>query len=75
MILLHYSGGSAGATCEGDSGGPYMVKDASDEKYYSFGMVSFGLTANQCGEESLSYSGFAYLNPDIMQWINTEMQP
>ena len=65
--------GGTGATCQGDSGGPYMVEDTSDKTYYTFGMVSFGLSATPCGN-SVSYSGFAYLRPEIMQWINTQME-
>ena len=50
-----------------------MVEDTSDETYYTFGMVSFGLSVTPCND-SVSYSGFAYLRPEIMRWINTQME-
>ena len=51
-----------------------MVEDNSDHKFYSFGMVSFALALNPCSNSSISYSTFAYLNPEIMKWINTQMK-
>ena len=60
-----------GSTCEGEAGGPFMVEN-TNKTYYSFGMVSFGLSVAPCGE-SVSYTVFAYLGPNIMDWINEQM--
>jgi len=48
-----------------------MVED-NNQTYYTFGIVSFGLSVTPCNE-SVSYSGFAYLGTNIMQWINGQL--
>ena len=50
-----------------------MIEDASDGKYYLFGVVSFGLAVTICGE-SASYSVFSYLNHETVQWINAQLK-
>ena len=73
LIFLHCRENGRGGTCAGDSGAPFMIENASDGKYYLFGVVSFGLALTICGE-SASYSVFSYLNPENMQWINDQLK-
>uniref|UniRef100_F7AGV3 Uncharacterized protein n=1 Tax=Ciona intestinalis TaxID=7719 RepID=F7AGV3_CIOIN len=64
--------GTDSSTCNGDSGGPFMLKDEATKLYYVNGLVSFGLSSSLCGKLE-SYSVFAKLTPDIVDWIKQEI--
>ncbi|XP_039258967.2 complement C1s-1 subcomponent-like [Styela clava] len=62
--------GGAG-TCEGDSGGPFVMKKEKNGRYYAVGLVSFGL-GNACGE-TFTYTGYTKLNEEILNWVRQTM--
>ena len=60
-----------GSPCKGDSGGPFMVENADNFKYYVFGIVSHGVKCSHdsATRDSASYSVFTYLHMNMVQWI------
>ncbi|XP_076821725.1 mannan-binding lectin serine protease 1-like [Clavelina lepadiformis] len=68
-----YSHGQLISTCGGDSGGSWMLSKGMN-KFYSFGLVSFGISATKCGV-SATYTAFTKV-PQFVDWIldNTDLE-
>ena len=57
-------------TCEGDSGGPFVVENPNKDNFYiQTGIVSFGY---ECGARE-RYGFYTKLNDGILEWINNTM--
>ena len=55
-----------------------MVENEANEKYYAFGLVSYGISChtqelNDSVRTSVSYSVFARLNTNVVHWINNKI--
>jgi len=70
MVLCAKSeAGSKQGTCQGDSGGPLMIFNSNQEVVFQVGIVSGGLTLDQCGVKNYP-SVFASVNhPKNLEFI------
>ena len=57
-------------SCNGDSGGPLIWKDYTDDPYYQIGLVSFGTKDCAKGTPGV-YTRVA----EYMDWIESKLQP
>ncbi|XP_060582452.1 uncharacterized protein LOC132738863, partial [Ruditapes philippinarum] len=57
--------------CEGDSGGPFVVRHPLDErKFIQTGIVSFGFGCKQSGK----YGFYTKLTEELLDWINDTIE-
>ena len=57
-------------SCNGDSGGPLIYREYSDDPWHQIGLVSFGTKA--CGK---GVPGVYTRVAEYMDWIESKLQP